>query len=247
MSSQESGWTGVTSGAGSGTKGAYAELIDSTLFASTWMAFQVYCESTNSDSGFDLATGGAGSEVIVLDDQFYAWRNNSGGSGRGNTLSFPMTIPAGTRLSVRVQDGEGGAILHQHALTISNFTPPVAVSTTSDSSGKKIVVSGGLDAYGAWVELIAATTVARGWMVVSLFSIFGLKTAELDIGVGSAGNEAPIMNDLAFLKSTTGNRGVTFSTYIYFPVEIALGARIAARVKDNDASTRAYTVGVYVT
>ncbi len=249
MSSEESGWVDVTSGVGALTKGSYVELISSTLFASTWMSFQVYCDLTNTHSGFDLATGEAASEVIILDDQLYHFRNNSGGNGRGNTFSFPMTIPAGTRLSVRVQDGEAGAILHQHTLTISNFTPPASVASTSDSSGKKTVVSGGLNAYGSWVELIAATTLQRGWMVVSLFTPTSSAEGELDIGIGAAGLEVPLMNDLAFKKSASGgaNQGVTFSTYIYFPVTIASGTRIAARVKDNNASTRNYTVGVFVT
>ena len=248
MSSQDSGWKNVTSGVGAGVKGAYAELIAATTFASTWMSMQVYCDITNSDSVFDLATGLGGSEVIVVDDQLYHFRNDSGGTGRGNTLSFPMTIPLGTRLSVRVQDGEAGAVLHQHTLTISNFVPPVAVSLTSDSSGKKIITSGGIGgAFGSWVELIPSTTTQRGWIVVSLFTIVGLRKAEFDIGIGSAGNEVPIMNALAFQKSTSGNDGVCHSTYVYFPVNIVAGTRVSIRVKDDNVAMVNYTTGAFLT
>lgn len=248
MGSEESGWVDVTSGVGAGTKGAYEELIASTLFASTWMAFQVWCELTASDSEFDIATGDPGSEVIILDDQHYHWRNNSGGAGRGNTFSFPMTVPQGTRLSVRLSDGQAGATLHQHTLTISDFTVPVDIKSTSDSSGK-VIIACGLPAgqYGSWFELIAATSVQRGWMVVSMFTSIQNREIEMDIGIGSGGNEVPLMNDLAFKKSDQISGGVTHSVYIYFPIDVPEGTRISCRAKDDSIFATVITVGAFVT
>lgn len=247
MSSQESGWKDIVSGVGSGVKGAYVELIAATTFASKWMVYQTYCDQVNQPSVFDLATGAPASEVIIMDDQLYHFRNHSGGTGRGNSFSFPMTIPLGTRLSVRVADFEPGSQTHEHTLTISDFSPPVAVSQTSDSSGKKIVQSGTVGLYGAWVELIASTTTTRGWACVSLFGIQGLREAQFDIGIGSAGNEVVIMNDLAFKKSTSGTDGVCHSTYVYFPVSIVAGTRIAIRVKDDNVVLTNYTTGAFFT
>lgn len=246
MSSEESGWKDVTSGASSGVKGSYVELIPSTTFAVTWMLMQVYSEFTGGAVLLDLATGDPGSEVIILDDQYTAWRNVSGGSGRGSSLSFPMTVPIGTRISVRVSDNTTAKV-HQMTLTISDETPPSTVSLTSDSSGVVIVTAGGLDAYGAWAELIAATTEERGWIVVSMFQHRSSRRAELDIGIGSPGNEVPIMNDLPFFKSGPDQEGVTHSVYHYFPISVPSGTRISARVKDNHASFTPYTVGAFVT
>ncbi len=254
MSSQQSegpqgrSWIDVTSGVGAGTKGDYEKLIGSTLFASTWMSFQVYCDGTNSDTLFDLATGQPGSEVIIVDDQLYHFRNTSGGSGRGNTFSFPMALDKGTRISVRVRDEEGGAIVHEHSLTISNFTPPLLASPTSDSSGKKTITNGELLTYGDWVELIPATTQQRGWMVVSLFGLTVDRQGELEIGTGIEGSELTIMKALAFQRSSqSGELGLTFSAYPYFPVNIPAGTRISGRIRQNNAGSDDYIVGVFVT
>ena len=245
MSSESSGWKNVTSGASGGTKGVYVELIASTTFASTWMLLQILSEFTGGPVLLDLATGAPGSEVIILDDQYTAWRNVSGGSGRGSNLSFPMTVPLGSRISVRVEDNNTAQV-HRMTLTISDETRPVAVSSTSDSSGVVIVSAGAVDAYGAWVELVAATTEQRRWCVVSLFSSVGVRQGELDIGTGSAGNEVPIMKDLPFFKAFNDG-GVISSVYHNFPINVPAGTRIAARVKDDNVNTTAYTVGAFVT
>jgi len=246
MSSESSGWKNVTSGAGGvGDKGVYVELIPSTTFASTWMMLQILSEFTGGPVLLDLATGAPGSEVIILDDQYTAWRNVSGGSGRGSNLSFPMTVPLGTRLSVRVSD-TNVAVVHRMTLTISDETRPTAVSSTSDSSGVVIVSAGVVDTYGAWAELIAATTERRRWIVVSMFSPTGVRQGELDIGTGSAGNEVPIMKDLPFFKAFNDG-GVCSSVYHSFPIDVPAGTRIAARVKDDNVNTTPYTVGAFVT
>jgi len=245
MSSESSGWNDVTSGASTGVKGAYVELIASTTFASTWMILQVFSRFTGGPVLLDLAIGAMGSEVIILDDQYTAWRNVSGGSGRGSSLSFPMTVPLGSRISVRVSD-TNVAVVHEMTLTISDETRPVAVSSSSDSSGVVIVSAGVVDTYGAWAELIASTTLRRRWIVVSMFQDIAFRPAELDIGIGSAGNEVPIMKDLPFQKSD-GDDGVSSSVYFSLPIDVPAGTRIAARVKDDNVNTTPYTVGAFVT
>jgi len=245
MSSEASGFKNVVADVTPGVEGAWVEMIASTNFASTWMTVHVGSEGGQDKMEFDVGTGAMGSEVEVISDQHHHGRNNSGGSGRGNWYSFPMTIPAGTRLSMRQKDSTTVSAVKACTLTISNFNPSNNVPSVAQSSGAKLVLSGGLDTYGSWVELISAINAPVVWMCVSVFNrLFG-DEAEFDIGVGAAGLEVPVVEDIAWLK-TFGNDGVTYSMGAYFPIEIAAGLRLAVRVKDNDASIRTYNCGVVV-
>ncbi len=135
--------------------------------------------------------------------------------------------------------------------------PPPADTTIDPSVPSKhvgsvslvtaIVTAGGLDAYGSWAELIAATTEDRVWCVVSMFQHRSSRRAELDIGVGAGGSEVPIMAALPFFKSNGDQEGVTYSAYHYFPISVPSGSRIAARIKDNSVQLTPFTVGAFVT
>lgn len=245
MSSEASGFKDVQADASAGVEGPWIEMISAASFASTWMVIQVSSDGTNAGSQFDIGIGGAGSEVEVITDQQFHGRNQSGGSGRGNIYSFPMTIPQGTRISMRFKANETSTGAMKCTLTINNFTLGLSVPTAAQSSGAVVVSSGGLNAYGNWVELIPALNTQIGWMVMSVFGLNGVDEAEFDLGVGSGGNEVSVMENIGWFK-TFNTQGVTFSMGAYFPIEIAINVRLAIRVKDNDAAIRAYSAGVVV-
>lgn len=242
-----SDWITISSGVSSGQKGAYVELINSTTFAATWMIFVHISEFTNGPLFIDLAIGAPGSEVIILDDQYSNWRS-IGGAGRGNSFSFPMTIPSGSRISVRISDTTASAKDHRFFITISDETAPLVVSSTSDSSGFVVVDSGGdVNLFGNWHEMITLTTEIREWMVVSVFRHIENKLAKFQIAIGGVGSESIIWKGPPWFKKGGNQAGVTYSTFHCFPVTIPLGTRISCRVKDGHVSAADYNVGIIVT
>lgn len=242
MTTQASGWKSILHGATPGVEGAYVEMIASTSFASTWMKVVLEDLEANAEAEFDIATGGAGSEVEIITDQHIHQRNIGGGTGRGNWFTFPMTIPSGTRLSMRIKGTEALARTYEGALNISNFTPSPAIPNVSQSSGFKTVTSGGLGgAYGSFVELVSSLNNSAVWMFLTLYSQTSGQLAEFDIGIGSGGNEVEIVEDIPFQKTLTG--GNTASMCAYFPIVIAAGNRVSIRVKDPSPTMFPYQVG----
>jgi hypothetical protein len=218
-------------------------MIEASSFPSNWMVVMVASDGTNSGSQFDIGVGGLGVEVAVIDDQQFHGRNQSGGSGRGNIYSFPMTLPQGTRISMRFKANETTTGPHRCTLQINNFIPSNNIPTVAQSSGAVVVSSGGLDAYGTWVELIASLNVPAVWLCMSVFGLRGNDRAEFDLGVGAVDLEVPVMKDLGWFK-TLNDSGVAYSMGSYYPIEIAAGSRLAVRVKDDDATIRDYNCGV---
>ena len=99
--SEASGEQLVTCGIGS--KGSYSTaLFASTAFVANYCIFQIRSVPTAHPYDFDIATGAASSEVIIVPD----FRVSA--MGQENRMidllvPFPFLIPAGTRISVRGQ------------------------------------------------------------------------------------------------------------------------------------------------
>lgn len=100
--------TQVTSGAAN-AKGSYAQLIAST--SGDYMGFSLGLCANNANVGtntpvlIDVAIGASGSEIPILSNYF-----GSASSGAGDNANpfFPIPIPAGSRISARMQDAAGG-------------------------------------------------------------------------------------------------------------------------------------------
>jgi hypothetical protein len=104
----------ITAGAAA-TKGSYSQLVAST--PRDYFAIAISA-ATKSNTGlpadrwlFDVAIGGAGSEIIIVPDMFLS---TSAVSFQGSApfMSFlPIEIPAGTRVSARVSSALGGSLI----------------------------------------------------------------------------------------------------------------------------------------
>lgn len=100
------------------------------------------------------------------------------------------------------------------------------VSVTSDTSA---------DSDGAYVRLIASTSRAYQWMVISCTSGTASVTGLLDISVGASGNEVEFLSD-RMLRSGSYTFPRKFSHLFWLPVTVASGVEIRARVKDTSSS-----------
>lgn len=103
--------TTVTGGADN-TKGAYVQLIASTAEKYTRLAVVARNNATNVHHLFDIATGAAGSEVVLIPN-IYVRRVDTVPDLQ---IIASVSIPAGTRISARCQGSIEGSILNMQVI-----------------------------------------------------------------------------------------------------------------------------------
>lgn len=105
-------------------------------------------------------------------------------------------------------------------LTVPNAT---AIATASATAHAK----------GAWLQLIASTSADAGLLMIRAESVATAATETsmlLDVGVGAAGNETPIMENLA-IGGAQVSSGASNGLLAPLPVRIPSGSRISCRIQ----------------
>jgi len=98
--------------------------------------------------------------------------------------------------------------------------------------GTSITSSSSANTKGSWTQLIASTTYKVVGIMVYL-EYNGAAILMVDIGTGASGSEAALIPDIFVdFESSTGPQTVG----IFFPVQIPVGTRIAARCQATAAS-----------
>ncbi len=112
----------VSSAVTADTDGDWEELFLSTSKDTKWMLVTLINTTTGPNAKFDIGTGEPGSQVDdVIQDQFAKW-TVSANTGLINTpFSFPMTIAAGTRLWIRIKDGDAAIRDYFAVVTLSTI------------------------------------------------------------------------------------------------------------------------------
>lgn len=94
------------------TKGSYVELTASSSATIEWLAVVITGRANGSPAiatfELDIATGGAGSESVVVPGLVFASANLS--AFNALTWSFPVTIASGTRIAARAASSTNDAI-----------------------------------------------------------------------------------------------------------------------------------------
>ncbi len=119
------------SAASAGVDGSYVELIEETQLASTWITVSIL-QATGSVTPvgqLDIALGESGSEVVLIEDIVFVYTESAVDGTSSMILSFPVAIPAGSRISVRAKDDLGSAVTYNVGITIGN------PSLTGDDGG----------------------------------------------------------------------------------------------------------------
>lgn len=100
----DSGGVQVDPGGTIETKGAYSEITSSLTFDISYFVLAVGIQNntvrTSARFLMDIAVGAAGSEVILLPDQFYVCAS-TGDCLLPASICWPCSIPAGTRVAAR--------------------------------------------------------------------------------------------------------------------------------------------------
>lgn len=230
--------TTVTAGAAN-TKGSYAELVASSGITCHEFILEVVTQSAAASYLLDIATGGAGSETVVLSNILVG----QGGSGRGSTfIRLPLSIPSGTRISARCQSTTASATMNimghlVNHVSLGSPTWDTMGNTTADSGGIQIDPGGTAHTKGAWVEIVASSSALFNLLALFISnqgnSVASSAQWFFDIGTGAGGAETPIISDIPF-RATAAADDINPSAYL-FPVSIAAGTRIAVRAQCSTA------------
>ncbi len=252
--------TTVTSGAAN-TKGSYVQLIASTAFDIHYISIQLYPvgEATGDALLCDIAVGAASSEYDIIPN-LYCESATASFRTPVAQYSFPIFIPAGSRISARCQaDAATQAVdINLQGFGFS-FMPSAPLTSLieamgfdlSDSAGTLVDPGGSANTKGAWSQLVASTAReirALGLAVGRNAGNQSLSDADflVDIGVGAAGSERVIIPDWYAFSGSSGDTYRSQGTPA-FPVYIPAGSRVAARAQssDTDATDRLIDVIAY--
>lgn len=107
---------------------------------------------------------------------------------------------------------------------LSESSPVTTV--TSDTSA---------DSDGSYVSLISSTTRAYKWMIVSCLTEAKNVDGLLDISVGASGSEVVFLSD-RLVSSGNHTFPRKMSQIFYYPVDVASGVEIRARIQDTSSS-----------
>lgn len=232
------------------TKGSWTELLASTSYDGVGLIVQVFCDSATLTGLLDIGVGGSGSEVAIVENfHFVRLASSYGGSGQ---IFIPVHVPAGSRISCRVQvSSTAGMTVRVAAQVIasSGGTPIFGRRTatygavTASSKGTAVAASSTTNTKGSWVELAASASMSSEWCVLSVLNDgTNGKVNLIDIGIGAASSEQVIVPNLympaAQTYQLTGGK-------CSFPLHIPAGSRVAARAQ-SDVSSAAFSISMIV-
>lgn len=234
--SASSAGTLLTSGA-INTKGAYVELTSATAFESNMIRIMATHSSKNIYPHLvDIAIGPSGSEVVILPNLLFRSDNNYRIAG---TYQFPITIPAGTRISARFQTQVAGATMYLSASLMQGglfnsrpYSGVIALNANTSNSylvGEFQTSLGSANTKSAWQEVNSGIPAGiRGLVVaVSNFCSTSSYQALQDVGIGPSGAEVVIVPDIASSIGTTAKMAAEVLPMI--DVNVPAGTRVAIR------------------
>ncbi len=183
---------GVTTGTTAFTKTGWVQLSAGEAQALTGFFLTLLPGPTDGDGRtfVDIAFGGAGSEVVVLSNYYFAAGNFA---YRCIVREIPIAVPANTRVSFRVSQGNTTAKetrcffqpIYGSVLTPNNAAVCTTIGTTGASLSGTVVI-GGNGSFGANVQLTTGLTHAVRHAMVSWF-VYGSQNNILRFSTDTGG------------------------------------------------------------
>lgn len=227
-SSLTTGGVSVTGGAN--TPGSFAQLSASTPHDACWCEVTIFPTGNSSNrQAVDIAVGAAASEVVVV-NKLMAISN----TGRNCLASygFPLSIPAGTRVSARSSNSSTNDALNVNmrlydgAFTMMDGAAGIdAIGFNSATTVGTTLTGGATGAKGSYAQLTAATL--RDYM--GFFAAFDTGSATdvalLDIAIGAAASEINLVPNFGIFTQAT----IMAPTPIFW-IPVPAGSRLSARI-----------------
>jgi hypothetical protein len=218
----------------------------------------IYCKYTSQGAGaaveenlISVGVGGSGVEQAIIENIPLSGRVAT--TKTQDILWFPVQVPSGSRVSVKVDADTAtnigiGIKLFKGSEKSYAFSGAKAFGTTANYSGETVDPGGTANTKPAtWKELVASSsdTIRGFWIHVGLnenLTIGAASTTFTDIGIGGVGAEQTIvLNHYSYV--TTDEAGIQS---VFYDIEIPSGTRISARSQctDIDATDRIRTVAL---
>lgn len=237
------------------TKGSYATLASGTTYAGTWVYLNtgaIASSGTDTSAVLDIAFGTAGNETIVVADLLFGFRRKGG-------LLLPLYVPAGATVRGRIASDRGSIGYTGFSLDVyggepdSGLTAPGKITTygvtAASSSGTTVTPNATINTKGSYAQLAASASAPIHALLIAVQgSSAGLATNvtyNIDIAVGGAGAETPIVRDHIVEVNSTEEMVPYTHEFVPLALNIPTGTRLSARCSANVASSVAIEVGVY--
>lgn len=229
------------------TGAAWAQLIAATTHAAS--AIYILFNGPTSRVLMDIGIGASGSEQVLVPNIHSS--APSGGAFNPVAALFPVYVPAGSRLSARMQgataSATGSLIVHLLGMGWDQPVPRNRILDYGTTLGttRGISVDPGATANtkpATWTTIAATTsTVAKGIIIgVGNQGNTAMSSANwlVDVAVGAASSEQAIITDYRII-STTGNHVLPLYSPV-FPVSLPAGVRLSMRAQSSiiDATDR---------
>lgn len=237
-------------------KGAWAQLLASTLFdaAGFWVA--IAPTNTNTAYNIDIGIGGSGSETVIVADLIAMV--NSGSTMIRPNYFIPIGIPAGSRLVARcaAQNASNTCRISGQLYGAGLHSPPTFSLMTAygldatDLQGVQIDPGGTINTKGAYSEITSGT--ARDHRAIMMVQTGQNNTAQvdhrhvIDVAIGASSSETIVIPDLQATVAAGEDMPVPM-IYPLFPLNIPAGTRLSVRAQAdiNDATDRLFDVLIY--
>jgi hypothetical protein len=233
------------------TKGAWTQLIASSAYDAIGVIVQAFGDSSVGTFLLDIGVGGSGSEVPVIENlHFQRLASSYGGCGQP---FIPLLIPAGTRVSMRLQASVTAAVPQTRVacqLVAAGGGTPIFGrrcatygAVTASSKGTTVTASGSTHTKGSWAEITSSAAISSEWCVLSVHNDgTNGKHNLIDIAVGAASSEQVIVSNLYMPAAQTYQ--LTGGKHS-FPLHIPAGSRVAVRAQ-SDVANAAFSVSMTV-
>lgn len=242
--------TGSTTGT-SITTASIAQIAASTNFDYDAICINAIGNNITADAAIDIYLGASGAEYALIDKLRITKANTN---PQGIAALLPLAVPRGSRISAKAFGG-----------TIRTIIQGMGFGTIGDRGYKRAVSMGITSNFGVTISLGATANTLTGWTQITasapnnfnaLMVVIGngqrsnasnTNSWLVDIGIGAAGSEQPIINQLFTMSMGNTVFFMTPSFFGPFPCNIPAGTRIAARAQCNTttATTRNIDVTVY--
>ncbi len=220
----------VTADATPHVKGAWTQLIASTLDDSDYQNFIVATAQTgvNTATLIDFAVGASGSEIPIVENIAI------GGVSANMYMPILAKIPAGSRISARIQ-----SLVVSKTATVTAFLFDTGFYQTAPTSldvlGTSTTTSVGTNITDTYSEIVASLSVSYAGFVVipSLNTAAASSSAQnISVAVGASGSEIDVLIfNISYTSAEQGN--IRPGQYTFMKGPFTAGARISAKTSSS--------------
>lgn len=232
------------------TKGNWTQILAATPYHAHALLIEV-APAFAWGAFWDIGIGGVGSERPIVEN--LAWGSTASEDQGVFAFIVPLALPAGTRISCRVQIDSAGAsgnglvavmpIGHPFPGFEAGLSRATTYGANTATTRLTLPTVPSANTKGPWAQLTAATTADIRYMIVqqTLAEFVSGGAWAFDIGIGASGSEKILVPDLLG-DSQGGLQGPRPSTY-GFPCYVPAGTRLSIRYKTSAGTAMSGDLG----